>query len=44
MSESATRVMHVSFDEFRIRAWTVIRGSYLRAGPEYLEGIRALLA
>jgi streptomycin 6-kinase len=31
-------------DEFRIRAWTVIRGSYLRSGPEYLSGLAALLA
>jgi len=28
-------------DEFRIRAWTVIRGSYLR--PEDAEAIGALL-
>jgi len=28
-------------DDFRIRAWTVIRGSYLR--PEFAEPIRALL-
>jgi len=28
-------------DDFRIRAWTVIRGAYLR--PEYPEPIRALL-
>lgn len=31
-------------DDFRIRAWTVIRGSYLRSGPEYIEGLRALIA
>jgi streptomycin 6-kinase len=30
-------------DEFRIRAWTVIRGSYLRSGPEYVEPLRALV-
>jgi len=30
-------------DEFRIRAWTVIRGSYLRVGPEYVEPLRALV-
>jgi len=30
-------------DEFRIRAWTVIRGSYLRGGPEYVEPLRALI-
>jgi streptomycin 6-kinase len=31
----------VGLDEFRIRAWTVIRGAYLR--PSHLEPIRALL-
>lgn len=31
-------------DEFRIRAWTVIRGSYLRTDPEYAEPLRALVA
>ena len=30
-------------DEFRIRAWTVIRGAYLRPGPEYVEPLRSLL-
>jgi streptomycin 6-kinase len=30
-------------DDFRIRAWTVIRGAYLRPGAEYVEPIRALL-
>ena len=30
-------------DDFRIRAWTVVRGAYLRAQPEYAEPIRALL-
>jgi streptomycin 6-kinase len=30
-------------DDFRIRAWTVIRGAYLRTGAEYVEPIRALL-
>jgi streptomycin 6-kinase len=30
-------------DDFRIRAWTVIRGSYLRTGPEYIEPLRALV-
>jgi streptomycin 6-kinase len=29
-------------DEFRIRAWTVIRGSYLRSAPEYAPGLKAL--
>jgi streptomycin 6-kinase len=31
-------------DEFRIRAWTVIRGSYLRSGPEYVEGLQDLIS
>lgn len=31
-------------DDFRIRAWTVIRGSYLRNEQEYLEPLRALLS
>jgi len=31
-------------DEFRIRAWTVIRGSYLRPGPEYAGPLGALIA
>ncbi|HVA52343.1 MAG TPA: aminoglycoside phosphotransferase family protein [Acidimicrobiales bacterium] len=31
-------------DEFRIRAWTVIRGSYLRTAHEYVEPLRALLS
>ena len=30
-------------EDFRIRAWTVIRGSYLRTGPEYVEPLRALV-
>lgn len=30
-------------DEYRIRAWTIIRGSYLRPGPEYAAGLRAVL-
>jgi streptomycin 6-kinase len=30
-------------DEARIRAWTVIRGAYLRTEPEMAEPIRALL-
>ncbi len=28
-------------DDFRIRAWTVIRGAYLR--PDYADRIRALI-
>jgi streptomycin 6-kinase len=31
-------------DEFRIRAWAVIRGSYLRSGPEYAAGLKALIS
>ena len=34
----------VGLDEFRIRAWTVIRGAYLRTGPEYVEPLKALIA
>lgn len=34
----------VGLDDFRIRAWTVIRGSYLRPDPEYARGLRGLLA
>ena len=30
-------------DDFRIRAWTVIRGAYLRSDPDDAERIRALL-
>jgi hypothetical protein len=30
-------------DDFRIRAWTVIRGAYLRPDPEYVEPLRSLL-
>jgi streptomycin 6-kinase len=30
-------------DEFRIRAWSVIRGSYLRTDPEFVRPLRALL-
>jgi streptomycin 6-kinase len=30
-------------DEFRIRAWTVIRGAYLRPGPEFVAPLRALV-
>jgi streptomycin 6-kinase len=31
-------------DDFRIRAWTVIRGAYLRPEPEYVEPLRALVS
>jgi streptomycin 6-kinase len=30
-------------DEYRIRAWTVIRGSYLRTGSEFVAPLRALV-
>jgi streptomycin 6-kinase len=30
-------------DEFRIRAWTVIRGLHLRSGPEYVGPLRELV-
>jgi streptomycin 6-kinase len=30
-------------DDLRIRAWTIIRGSYLRSGPEYAAGLKALI-
>jgi streptomycin 6-kinase len=33
----------VGLDDFRIRAWTVIRRAYLRNEPDYAERIRALL-
>jgi streptomycin 6-kinase len=33
----------VGLDDFRIRAWTVIRGAHLRGEPDYAERIRALL-
>jgi streptomycin 6-kinase len=35
--------VEAGLDEFLIRAWTVIRGSYLRTGHEYVEAIRALI-
>ena len=34
----------VGLDEFRIRAWAVIRGSYLRTGPTFVKGLKALIA
>ncbi len=30
-------------DEYRIRAWAIIRGSYLRTGPTFVRGLTALL-
>jgi streptomycin 6-kinase len=49
MDEAATTERRIAafagagLDDFRIRAWTVIRGAYLRTGPEYVEPLRALL-
>jgi streptomycin 6-kinase len=34
----------LGLDEYRIRAWTVIRGSYLRTGSTFVKGLKALLA
>jgi streptomycin 6-kinase len=34
----------LGLDEFRIRAWTVIRGSYLRTSHEFIAPLRALIA
>jgi streptomycin 6-kinase len=33
----------LGLDDFRIRAWTVIRGAYLRGDPDHARRIRALL-
>jgi streptomycin 6-kinase len=33
----------LGLDDFRIRAWTVIRGAYLRSEPDHAKRIRALL-
>ena len=33
----------LGLDEYRIRAWTVIRGAYLRNEPDDAERIRALI-
>jgi streptomycin 6-kinase len=34
----------IGLDEFRIRAWTVIRGSYLRTAPEFTDALKELVA
>lgn len=34
----------LGLDEYKIRAWTVIRGSYLRPQPEYVGWLRSILA
>jgi hypothetical protein len=31
-------------DDYKIRAWTIIRGSYLRATDEYVAPLRSLLS
>jgi streptomycin 6-kinase len=36
--------VEAGLDEYLIRAWTVIRGSYLRPGPEYVSPLRDLVA
>lgn len=33
----------MGLDEYRIRAWTIIRGSYLRTGPTFVQGLAALM-
>ncbi len=35
--------VNVGLDEYRIRAWTVIRGSYLRPGQQYVKPLRSLI-
>jgi streptomycin 6-kinase len=34
----------LGLDEFRIRAWTVVRGAYLRTDAQYVAPLRALVA
>lgn len=34
----------LGLDEFRIRAWTVVRGAYLRTDSQYVAPLRALVA
>lgn len=36
--------VNIGLDEHRIRAWTVIRGAYLRPDPAYVQGLKALIA
>ena len=36
--------VEVGLDDFRVRAWAVIRGSYLRPGPDHVEALRALVS
>ena len=40
---SSSAFVGAGLDDFRIRAWTVIRGAYLRMDPEYVEPLRSLL-
>jgi streptomycin 6-kinase len=35
--------VEAGLDDFRIRAWAVIRGSYLRTGSEFVEPLRELV-
>lgn len=35
--------VEAGLDDFRIRAWSVIRGSYLRTDPDFINALRALL-
>ena len=35
-------IVTAGLDDFRIRAWTVIRGAYLRREPDYADRIRSL--
>lgn len=46
-TQTETRIQSfvaAGLDEYRIRAWTVIRGSYLRSRPEYVGWLRSLFA
>jgi hypothetical protein len=34
----------IGLDDFKIRAWSIIRGSYLRPAEEFVRALRELLA
>jgi N-acyl homoserine lactone hydrolase len=34
----------IGLDDFKIRAWSIIRGAYLRPSEEFVRGLRALIA
>jgi streptomycin 6-kinase len=34
----------IGLDDFKIRAWSIIRGAYLRPSEEFVRGLRALVA